>query len=423
MKISEALSAKKGKVSLKGWVYRIRKGKDVVFVVLRDSTGIIQCAVKSDNSCFKNVDNLTVESSLMVSGSLREDARATGGVELAVDKVDVFQVAGRFPITKDKSVEHLMDYRHLWIRSRELASRLKIRSAAFHALREFFRNNDFYETTCPMIVGTKGEEGSELFSFDYFGKTAYLTQTRQIHLEAQIVALEKVFTIAPSFRAEKSKTRKHVTEFWHVEAEEAWCDLDGTMKTQEGMVEYLCHSIAKNCRQELEFLGVEPSYLLSIKAPFKKLTYSKAIELLKKRGSNISWGEDIKTDDEKLLMEKEEQPVFITHWPKDLKAFYMPIDKDDMRVVLCADLQAPFGFGELIGGSQRSTDPNEIISRLKRDGDDPKNFGWYLDLSKYGSVVHAGFGFGLDRALAWITKAEHIRDVIPFPRFVNRYQP
>jgi len=423
MYIAEALKKKKGKVKLKGWVYRIRKGKEVIFIILRDANGVIQCTIDKSHPQFREADRILVESSLEIEGIVKPDKRAVHGVEVKISKLRVIHLAETFPITRDKSTEHLMDYRHLWIRSRELTARLRIRDKAFEAVRKYFRSKGFFETTCPMFVGTRGEEGSELFETDYFGRTAYLTQTSQFHLEAQIFALEKVFTIAPSFRNEKSKTRKHVTEFWHVEAEEAWCDLDGTMRTQEELVSFIAQYLAKHCVEDLKLVGQDPAYLKSIKPPFRRITYSEAVKTLQKKGSRIRWGEDIKTEDELLLMKDESKPVFVTHWPRKLKTFYMEVDPKDKRLVLCADLQAPFGYGEIIGGSERSTSVKELVKRLKEDGDDPKKYDWYLDLRRYGSVQHAGFGLGLARLLAWMTKAGHIRDVIPFPRFVNRLSP
>lgn len=410
-------------ISIRGWVKNKRDSKKMLFIIMRDATGLIQCTVKDDSGAWKEVEKLTTESCCEIKGTVSKDDRAPGGYELKISDIKIVGLAERWPINRDKSPEFIMNMRHLAVRQEKLQNVFKIRDEVFRAAREYFRKNKFYETTCPMFVGTRGEDGAEVFELDYFDSKAFLTQTSQMHLEAQIFALEKVFTIAPSFRADKSRTRKHVTEYWHLEAEEAWCELDSTLKTQEELVEYIAHSVAKNRKRELEALGQDPKYLLSIKAPFKKLTYTEAIKILQKMGSEIKWGEDIRTADERLLMSKEKQPVFITHWPRDLKAFYMKQDPKDSRLSLCADLQLPFGYGEVIGGSEREIDYEKIVEKLKSEGDDPKKYEWYLDLRKYGTVPHSGFGLGIARLIMWLCRLEHIRDAIPFPRFVNYVKP
>jgi len=420
--VSEALKTRNKKVLLRGWIYRIRKTKNVVFIILRDSTDIIQCAVKSDNPYFNVANALTIESSIEVIGRVKGDRRAVTGAEVQVDRVHVFQNAEKYPLTKDLSVEHLMNYRHLWIRSKKMVNALKVREQVLKSFREWYFKNGYHETSGPMFVGTKGEEGGELFELDYFGQTAYLTQTSQMYLEAQIFALEKVFTIGPTFRAEKSRTRKHLTEFLMMEAEMPFYDLKMTMKDLEGMIVFVCRDVAKKCKKELVELGQDPKYLLSIKAPFEKKTYEECIDELRRKGSKIKYGEDIGTEDEKLLMSDRSQPLFITHWPRALKAFYMKVSENG-ETVECCDLQAPKGFGEIVGGSERETDIKEIVANLERDGDDPKKYEWYLDLRRYGSVPHAGYGLGIARFLAWVCNAEHVRDVVPFPRFINRLRP
>ncbi len=413
-------------VSLRGWVYRIRKQKKMVFVVLRDVTGIIQTVIKKDvvsEEEFNNATDMLVESAIEIKGIVKEDKRAVGGYEVHVTKLNVIHFAEDFPITKDKSVEFLMDKRHLWVRSLKLVNVAKVRAEVFRAAREYLSENGYFETTCPMIVGQKGEEGSQLFEVNYFGRTAYLTQTSQMYLEAMIFGLEKVFTLAPSFRAEKSKTRKHVTEFWHLEVEEAFCDFECNIKTQENLISYIAQSVADNCQKELEFLEVDPERLRVVKPPFPRITYSDAIEKLQQQGLKIKWGEDIRTEAEDILSRGLQKPLIITHYPKAIKAFYMKENPDDPRTVLCNDMIAPEGYGEIIGASVRETDVNKIIELLKRDGDDPAKYEWYLDLRRYGSVPHAGFGVGVDRMITWMLKLEHIRDSIPFPRTINRITP
>ncbi len=413
-------------VSLRGWVYRIRKQKKMVFVVLRDVTGIIQTVIKKDvvsEEEFNNATDMLVESAIEIKGIVKEDKRAVGGYEVHVTKLNVIHFAEDFPITKNKSVEFLMDKRHLWVRSLKLVNVAKVRAEVFRAAREYLSENGYFETTGPMIVGQKGEEGSQLFEVNYFGRTAYLTQTSQMYLEAMIFGLEKVFTLAPSFRAEKSKTRKHVTEFWHLEVEEAFCDFECNIKTQENLISYIAQSVADNCQKELEFLEVDPERLRVVKPPFPRITYSDAIEKLQQQGLKIKWGEDIRTEAEDILSRGLQKPLIITHYPKAIKAFYMKENPDDPRTVLCNDMIAPEGYGEIIGASVRETDVNKIIELLKRDGDDPAKYEWYLDLRRYGSVPHAGFGVGVDRMITWMLKLEHIRDSIPFPRTINRITP
>ncbi len=413
-------------VKLRGWVYRIRKQKKMVFVVLRDVTGIIQTVIKKDvvsEKEFKDATDMLVESAVEIKGIVKEDKRAVGGYEIQVNNLNVIHFAEDFPITKDKSVEFLMDKRHLWVRSLKLVNVAKVRAEVFRAAREYLTDNGYFETTGPMIVGQKGEEGSQLFEVNYFGRTAYLTQTSQMYLEAMIFGLEKVFTLAPSFRAEKSKTRKHVTEFWHLEVEEAFCDFDCNIRTQENLISHIAQSVADNCQKELEFLEVDPERLRVVKPPFPRITYSEAIEKLQQQGLKIKWGEDIRTEAEDILSRDLEKPLIITHYPKAIKAFYMKENPDDPRTVLCNDMIAPEGYGEIIGASVRETDVNKIIELLKRDGDDPAKYEWYLDLRRFGSVPHAGFGVGVDRMITWMLKLEHIRDSIPFPRTINRISP
>lgn len=412
-----------GEVKVRGWIHNIRKGKDNVFIILRDSSGVIQCVVDKGKSFFDTASGLSVESSIVVKGVVREDVRAPGGSEIKVEELGVVHKAERWPINRDKSTEFLMDVRHLWVRDPRLTMVWKVRSVFFEAVRDYFRKRGFYEVTGPVIVGTKGEEGGELFDFDYFGEKAYLSQTNQMHLEAMIFSLEKVYSLMPSFRAEKSRTRKHLTEFWHLEAEEAWTKLSGCLKTVEGVVSHSVKAVLKKCKPELEGLGADVKALSRVKPPFKRITYSKAIEKLQSKGLNISFGDDIKTDGERLLTEGEDKPLFVTHWPRSIKAFYMKVSDKDPELVECADLQAPNGFGEIVGGSEREEDIKVIIDNLKRDGDDPKKYDWYLDLRRYGSVPHSGFGLGTERVIRWICGLDHIRDSTPFPRFINRFKP
>lgn len=422
-KVEEALEEKKGEVRLKGWIYRIRKLKTKIFIILRDSTGHIQCVIDKNTDSWRKANDLLVESSIIVKGDLEKDERAPENVELSVEKLEVVHKADKFPIHEDKSVSFLLDVRHLWIRSEKMKNILKVRDEVLHAGRKFFRENGFYEVTGPMFVGQAGEEGSTLFEVEYFDKKAYLSQTSQLHLEAAIFSLEKVFTMGPSFRAEKSFTPRHLTEYTHLEAEEAWCNLEETLKTQEKLIEYIAQKVYENCKKELEALGRDPTYLKEIQAPFERIEYTKIIEKLQEKGFDIEWGEDLGIREERSIMEDRKKPLFVINYPKEAKAFYMKEHPKDPEMILCDDLLVPEGVGEIIGGSERETDYNNLIRRIKKMGDNPEKYEWYLDLRKYGSVPHSGFGLGMERLIRWFCKLDHIRDAIPFPRTPNRIYP
>ncbi|MHA2140749.1 MAG: asparagine--tRNA ligase [Candidatus Thorarchaeota archaeon] len=414
------------KVKLRGWVHRIRKQKKMVFVLLRDPSGVVQTVIKNDvvsKAEYAAAVKMLIESLVKLEGSVKADSRAEGGYEVQVETFDVLHFAEEFPITENQSTEFLNDNRHLWMRSRKLTNVLKIRDEVFRSAREYFRNEGFYETTSPMFVSTMGEEGAELFEVEYFGKKVYLTQTSQMHLEPQLFAMEKVFILAPSFRAEKSRTRKHLTEFWHLEAEEAWCDHEGNLKRQEELVSYMCKSVAENRVLELDELGVDRDRLFAVNPPFDRMTYSDAIEYCQSKGLDISWGEDIRTEAEHIITDDRDKFVFIEYYPKEIKSFYMKHNEADPRTYKNSDLLAPEGFGEMIGGSERETDALKILDNLDRIGDDPKKYEWYIDIRRYGSVQHSGFGVGMDRLMTWMLKLEHIRDCIPFPRTVSRIYP
>jgi len=422
--IKEAEKKAGQKVNLRGWIYRHRQTKKFVFIVLRDVTGTLQCIIPAENeSLYNKSSGLLIESSIEISGTIKKDDRAPTGYELSVESLNIISPAERFPITKDQSTEFLLDVRHLWIRSQKLKNIFVVRDEVLRAAREYFHNRKFYEVNGPMFVPTKGEEGSELFELKYFDRKVYLTQTAQMYLEAAIFSLEKVFTIGPAFRAEKSRTRKHVTEFLMLEAEEAFCDLDGLLKTQEELVSHIVQSVIRNCGEQLKELDVNVENLKKVNPPFERIKYEDAIKILQKKGSKIKHGEDIGTDDEKLLTADKEKPVFITHWPRKIKAFYMKVNPENPETVLCADMQAPKGYAEISGSSVREESSKIIIENLKKEGDDPKKYKWYLELRDYGSVPHAGFGIGIARLISWICSLDHIRDAIPFPRMINRVYP
>ncbi|TET08277.1 MAG: asparagine--tRNA ligase [Candidatus Thorarchaeota archaeon] len=426
--VSDVLEGKHegDKVHLRGWVHRIRKQKKMVFALLRDPSGVVQTIIKEavvSEQEYADAEKMLIESLVTIVGTVKADTRAEGGYEVQVEEFKVLHFAEEFPITEHQSTEFLNDNRHLWMRSRKLTNVLKIRDEVFRSAREYLRDEGFYETTSPMFVSTMGEEGAELFEVEYFGKKVYLTQTSQMHLEPQLFAMEKVFILAPSFRAEKSRTRKHLTEFWHLEVEEAWCDHECNLKRQEGLVSHMCHSIADNRKLELKELEVNPERLYSVKAPFDRITYTEAIDICQKAGLKIEWGQDLRTEAEHILTDDRERFLFVEYYPKEIKSFYMKNNEDDPRTYKNNDLLAPKGFGEMIGASERETDYQLIIDNLNRIGDDPKKYEWYLDIRKYGSVQHSGFGVGIDRLMTWMLDLEHIRDCIPFPRTVSRISP
>ncbi|MBS3794193.1 MAG: asparagine--tRNA ligase [Candidatus Thorarchaeota archaeon] len=413
-------------VHLRGWIHRIRKQKNMVFAIVRDHTGVIQTVIKHNavsEDEYEYAQKMLIESLVKIHGTVKEDPRAKGGYEIQASKLEVLHFADEFPITEDQSIEFLNDNRHLWMRSRAMTNALKVRDEVFRSSREYLRNNGFFETTSPMFVSTMGEEGAELFEVDYFGDTMYLTQTSQMHLEPQLYALERVFTLAPSFRGEKSRTRKHLTEFWHLEAEEAWCDHDCNIKRQEELISHICHSVAENEEKALDTMEVSKNRLLKIEPPFDRITYSEAIELCQEAGVEISWGEDIRTEAEDALTEGRETFLFIEYYPKEIKSFYMKSNEKDPRTYKNNDLLAPEGFGEIIGGSQREDDSDILVENIKATGDDPSKYDWFVDIRKYGSVPHSGFGVGIDRLIRWMLDLDHIRDVIPFPRTVRRTYP
>ncbi len=423
--IKEALEKGKGKVSIRGWIYRERNLSDKVFLVVRDSSEIVQCIIKKDNEAWNDANKLLIESSVEIEGEIREDKRAPTGYEIDVEKLSVVHFAEKYPITKDQSIEHLADMRHLWLRSRRMTAILKIRSTIFGAIHEYFRNNGFYEYQSPIFQPTQSEGGSTVFKVNYFGHQMFLAQTWQLQAEPAIFALEKIYTIAPSFRAEKSKTSRHLTEYWHAEMEFAWADFEKLQDYGEGLLKAIVKEVLDNNKEELKILERDVSKLEpTLKKKFPRITYDDALKLLKdKKKVNIVWGKDLRTIEEDKLSELYDTPVFVSRYPKKVKAFYMKEDPENSEVVLGFDAIAPEGFGEIIGGSQREEDIEKIENNLKNQGEDPKNYDFYLDTRRYGSVPHAGFGMGVERVISWICGLESIRDSIPFPRTMVRFKP
>jgi len=427
--ISKLLTGKSKKtVHIHGWLHHKRSSGGVQFLLIRDGTGIVQSTLrkgKVDAKTYDKIDKLLIESAVEIKGKAKRDKRAPGGYELSIDGIKVLSESKEeFPIAKKyHGPEFLMDYRHLWLRSKKMQAMLKIRSKTLEAAREWFLKRGYIEFQSPILITAACEGGSTLFELKYFDRKAYLTQSWQLYAEAGIYSVGKIFTIAPSFRAERSRTRRHLTEYWHIEVEEPWCDLGCIIKVIEGLVTHILHKLAKELPEELKMYGRDPKKLLKTKPPFKRITYDKAVEILKKEGVKIDWGEDLTWQQQKVLSFKFRGPFFITHFPKAAKAFYHKPDPKKPKVTLSVDLQAPEGHGELVGGGQRTHDLDALLKRIKEDGLREKDYQFYVDLRKYGSVPHAGFGLGLERLIMWICKLDHIRDAIPFPRTLTRIYP
>ena len=424
--IQDAIENGKGNVLLRGWVYRERKSNVKAFIVLRDHSNIIQCVVdkeKVKEDVWKSAEQVIIESSIIIEGEIKKDERAPTGYEVHVSDLKIIHIADRFPITKDQSTEFLLDVRHLWIRSRELTNVWKVKAQVLKAVREFYEKEKYYEVTPPIITGSSCEGGSTLFEIKYFQDKAFLSQSAQLYLEAMIFSLEKVWALTPSFRAEPSKTNRHLTEYWHLEGETAWQGFEELLNHEEALISHICQHVAKHCKQELKILGRDPKDLEKIKPPFPRVTYDEALEILKKDGMNIEWGKDLRTLEEEQLMKHFDKPLMITRYPKEIKAFYMKDDPENPKVVLCCDVLAPEGYGEIIGSSERETDVNVLIKKLKAQGENVENYNWYLDLRRFGSVQHSGYGLGTERIVRWLCKLETIRDAIPFPRTIKRMTP
>jgi len=408
---------------IKGWVYRIRKMKDKVFIVVRDSYGIIQVVFDANSPCFNDAEKLKMESSLIIKGKVKEEPKAPGGYELQGIKLEIVHIGEDFPINKDLNEELLGDRRHLWLRSRKMTASMKIRSTVLFALHEYMHKKGFTEIHAPSLSGATSEGGSETFEVKYFDKKAYLTQSWQFYAENFIGALEKAYAIAPSFRAEKSKTPWHVTEFWHFEVEGAWMDLKDDMIIAEDCIKYVITKVLAENKKDLEILEVNKSRFENVKTPFKRITYKEAIDTLIKNGHDIKYGDDFKSAEERGLAKYYGNTfVFVTNYPLELLKFYHGEDPKNPGTGTNFNLLAP-DVGEMIDGSQREPDLNKIIVRLKKSGIDLGMSDWYLDSRRYGSVPHAGFGLGVERFAAWICGFDNIRDSIPFPRTPNRFYP
>ncbi|HCD41498.1 MAG TPA: asparagine--tRNA ligase [Firmicutes bacterium] len=414
-------------VKIAGWVYNKRSSGSVIFLILRDGTGFIQAvAVKGEISDgdFQTCDELTQESSVVISGKVRADKRAPGGFELAVTGIEVVQIADEYPISlKKHGVDFLMERRHLWLRTPRQTAILRIRHEVIKAIRDFFDEQGFVLIDAPILTPSACEGTTTLFSTEYFDSTAYLSQSGQLYMEAAAMALGKVYCFGPTFRAEKSKTRRHLTEFWMVEPEMAWVDLDGNLKVQEELVSYVIQRVLEEKKNELEAIKRDTSRLENIKPPFPRVSYDEAVEILHKCGVEFEWGNDFGGGDETVLAEQFELPVFVHRYPSSVKAFYMKPDPERPEVCLSADLLAPEGYGEIIGGGQRIDDLELLASRIKEHNLPEEAYEWYMGLRRYGSVPHSGFGLGIERFVAWICGLDHVRETIPFPRLLNRIYP
>ncbi len=411
---------------LRGWLLRSRSSGGILFFVLRDRTGTLQVTAKRDRlgaEAFAAAERVQVEGAVQVEGTVAADARAPGGRELRADRIDVVHSGEAFPIFADQTEEFLLDKRHLAIRSQEHVAIFRVKATLLRALREFLAAEDVLEMTPPVLTGNPAEGGSEAFQIDYFGRPGYLSQTAQLYLEALLVPNERVYALTPSFRAEKSRTPRHLTEYLHLEIELAWCDLNDLLSFIERMVASAAHTVARERAAELTQLGRPPEELLALTPPFPRITYRAAIERLRAQGLPVELGSDLGTAEERALTLEERAPIFVTHFPTRLKAFYMLRSPGDPETVEAADLLAPEGYGEIVGASARETDIGLLIERLRETGADPATYEWYLDLRRHGSVPHAGFGLGVERLLRWILRREHIRDTTPFPRTPSRHTP
>ncbi len=424
-------------VRIKGWLAQKRSSGKIKFLVIRDGTGYLQCvAFKKDVTpeLFDRCDRVSLESSVQLEGTVREDARAPGGFELPIEELELLHEAGEYPIQpKEHGVEFLFDHRHLYLRSRTPQSVLRVRSEVIQACRDFFYEREFVLIDSPILTPAACEGTTTLFETDYFDKKAFLAQSGQLYLEPACMAFGKVYCFGPTFRAEKSKTRRHLTEFWMIEPEVAFLELPGLLELIEDFVSYVVGRTVERCKEPLAFLERDTSKLESITAPFQRLTYDEAAKILttdqarsrmEEAGAPVfDYGSDLGGFDETYLTEQFDKPVMLTHWPADIKAFYMQPDAADPSKALCVDVLAPEGYGEIIGGSQRVHDHDLLLERIRAHELPVEAFQWYLDIRKHGTVPHSGFGMGIERMVTWICGISHLRETIPYPRQIHRLYP
>jgi asparaginyl-tRNA synthetase len=415
-------------VTLRGWLHNRRSSGKIHFLTLRDGTGFIQCVMSKQavgEDAFKRADHLSQESAIVVHGTARADTRAPGGYEIDVTALDVVSGSSDYPITpKEHGVDYLMDRRHLWIRAPRQQAILRVRHEVVNAVRDFFNARDFILADTPIFTPAACEGTTTLFPVQYFeNETAYLTQSGQLYNEANAMALGKVYCFGPTFRAEKSKTRRHLTEFWMVEPEMAYADLNDVMDLAESLVVHVVQRVLERRRSELKVLERDTGKLENVQAPFPRISYDEAADILKKKGLPFEWGGDFGAPDETALSEEFDRPICVHRYPSAVKAFYMKPDPARPEVALCVDVLAPEGYGEIIGGGQRLDDYDLLVQRIKEHDLPQEAFEWYLDLRRFGSVPHGGFGMGIERVVSWICGIDHLREAIPYPRMLYRIYP
>jgi len=415
-------------VQIKGWVANKRSSGKIAFLELRDGSAFFQGVVLKNevgDELFDQAIHLNQETSVVITGTIQEDTRSKFGYEIHVTGIEVLGTSEDYPITpKEHGTDFLMDHRHLWLRSSKQHAIMLVRNELIRATYEFFNDKGFVNIDSPILTAVAGENTTDLFHIDYFDEDAYLAQTGQLHAEAGAMAFGNVFTFGPTFRAEKSKTRRHLTEFWMVEPEMAFVHQEESLKIQEEYVSYLVQSVLDHCDYALDVLDRDRETLEKYtKLPYPRISYDEAVELLQKNDFDVEWGVDFGSPEETFIANQYEQPVFIVNYPKEIKPFYMPTHPEREDIVLCADLIAPEGYGEIIGGSERESDYETLRQNIIDFGLDVKDYEWYLDLRRYGSVSTSGFGLGLERAVTWIIGTKHIRESIPFPRLLNRLTP
>ena len=429
--ISQAAAFTGQRFEIPGWLYNLRKSGKIVFPILRDGTGLMQCVAMKNNlseELFESLKHLTQESSLIVTGVIREEARAASGFEMDVDDVQIIQKVSEedpYPITpKEHGVDFLMDRRHLWLRSQRQHAIIRVRHEIIKATRDYFDNNGFTLVDTPIFTPAACEGTTTLFECNYFDdEKAYLTQSGQLYNEANAMAFGKVYCFGPTFRAEKSKTRRHLTEFWMVEPEMAWADLEDVKRVAEEFVIYVVGRVLDKKREELKVLERDTAKLELVQGPFVRMSYTDAVKNLQEHGSDIEWGSDFGGGDETILTQQFDRPMLVDRFPTAIKAFYMQPDPERPEVAMGVDVLAPEGYGEIIGGGQRIHDPELLLRRIKEHDLPQEAFEWYIDLRKYGTVPHGGFGMGIERCVAWICGLEHVRETIAFPRMLYRLRP
>jgi asparaginyl-tRNA synthetase len=413
-------------VTVQGWVETTRTHGKVGFVVVRDGTGTVQGVVlekEAPEDVWELHESLGQESCVHLTGEVREEPRAPGGYEVGVTGIELIGASEDYPIQpKEHGVDFLLDQRHLWLRSNQQRAGLRVRHEVEQAIHDFFYDRGFTRIDTPILTGSIGESAGTLFETDYFGEPAYLAQTGQLYVETACPAFRKVYCFGPTFRAERSKTRRHLTEFWMIEPEVAFADSDDNMRLQEEFLCYIVERSLERCREELRVLERDTTELESVASPFARISYTDAVDLLQECGSEVEWGSDLGAPDEMLLTEQFDQPVFVYNYPREAKAFYMKENPGDPRTVLCNDLLVK-SYGELIGGSQREDDLDRLLARIRAEKLPEEAYTWYLDLRRYGTFPHSGFGLGLERTVAWITGRHHIRELIPYPRMMSRLTP